>query len=76
MSFGSHVTTTRGVVTCFDAAAGLGMLTVDDGSELGFHCTQIADGTRSIAVGTAVRFTLRAGRSGRWEAADVTDARA
>jgi cold shock CspA family protein len=73
VSLGAHTAATTGVVTGFDAAVGLGVLRVGDGTELGFHCTQIADGTRSIAVGTAVRFTLRAGRGGRWEAGDVTD---
>jgi hypothetical protein len=33
-----------------------------------FHCTQIADGTRTIDVGTAVTFEVRAGAMGRWEA--------
>jgi hypothetical protein len=36
-----------------------------------FHCTQIADGSRTIAVGTPVGFRLLAGRDGRWEAADI-----
>ena len=37
----------------------------------GFHCTQIADGSRTVAVGTKVTFGLLAGRGGRWEAADI-----
>jgi hypothetical protein len=36
-----------------------------------FHCTQIADGSRSIAIGTAVRFRLEPGHLGRWEAAAI-----
>ncbi len=36
-----------------------------------FHCTQIADGSRTVAVGTRVSFGLLAGRAGRWEAADI-----
>jgi CspA family cold shock protein len=39
-----------------------------------FHCTQIADGSRSVAVGTRVSFGLLAGRAGRWEAADIRPA--
>ena len=37
----------------------------------GFHCTQLADGSRTVAVGTRVDFRLLAGRGGRWEAADI-----
>jgi CspA family cold shock protein len=36
-----------------------------------FHCTQIADGSRVVAVGAPVSFGLLAGRGGRWEAADI-----
>ena len=36
--------------------------TADDGRSFPFHCTQIADGTRSIAVGAAVR-VRRAGEA-------------
>jgi cold shock CspA family protein len=72
VSLGSHTAVTTGVVAHFDTEAGLGVLQVDDGTELGFHCTQIADGTRRIATGTAARFTLRPGRGGRWEAGAVT----
>jgi CspA family cold shock protein len=57
-----------GAVTAFDEAAGLGVVTADDGTEYPFHCTQIADGTRTIAVGAPVAFTVIA-RLGRWEAA-------
>ena len=46
-------------------------VTADDGTAYPFHCTAIADGTRTIAVGTAVRFEVVAGRLGRWEAADL-----
>jgi cold shock CspA family protein len=46
----------RGVVTEFDDAAGMGWLTDDDGGRWFFHCTQIADGTRTIAIETPVTF--------------------
>lgn len=61
----------HGRVSAFDEAAGLGTVTDDAGGELGFHCTQIADGSRTIAVGSAVRFELVAGHLGRWEAAGI-----
>jgi len=61
----------HGTVTEFDEARGYGTVTDDDGVERFFHCTQIADGARSVAVGTAVTFTVVAGHLGRWEAADL-----
>ena len=33
-------------------------LTAEDGTVYPFHCTQIGDGTRTIAVGTKVEFEL------------------
>ena len=63
-----------GTVTEFDEDAGLGVITADDdGTPYPFHCTQIADGTRTIAVGTQVRFE-RQPRLGRYEAAAITPA--
>jgi cold shock CspA family protein len=58
----------RGRVATFDDAAGLGTVVDGDGAELAFHCTAIADGSRTIAVGTEVVFEVVAGRLGRWEA--------
>ena len=60
-----------GSVATFDDVRGLGTVHADDGVVLDFHCTAIADGSRTIAVGTAVRFTVVAGRLGRWEAARI-----
>jgi cold shock CspA family protein len=61
-----------GVVATFDEARGLGTITVDEGGgELPFHCTAIADGTRTIAVGERVRFDVVAGPAGRWEATRI-----
>jgi CspA family cold shock protein len=57
-----------GVVSEFDEAAGLGTVTADDGAVYRFHCTQIADGTRSIDVGTRVCFDVVAWHQGRYEA--------
>ena len=45
-----------GTVTQFDDAEGLGTVTAVDGREYLFHCIEIADGTRTIDVGQAVRF--------------------
>ena len=60
----------HGTVTDFDEAVGLGTITGDDGESYAFHCTQIADGTRTIEVGVAVTFELRP-RLGRYEASEV-----
>jgi cold shock CspA family protein len=57
-----------GVGTEFDEAAGLGMVTGEDGLVYGFHCTQIAGGSRTIASGTRVCFDVVAWHRGRYEA--------
>ncbi len=59
----------RGRVVAFDEHRGLGELTADDGTVLAFHCTAIADGTRTIDVGTEVTFELTPGALGTYEAA-------
>jgi CspA family cold shock protein len=59
----------RGTVVEFDEAKGYGA--VEDGergTRYFFHCTQIADGSRTIDSGAAVEFDVVAGRMGRWEA--------
>ena len=61
-----------GVVEAFDEARGLGVIAGDDGEQLGFHCVQIADGSRTIPAGSAVRYRRIAGHLGRYEAADIT----
>ena len=61
-----------GRVSEFDGARGWGAIVGDDGERYEFHCTQIADGTRTIPVGAVVRFQVQAGQLGRWEAAAVT----
>lgn len=58
----------KGTVTDFDDPRGLGTVTAEDGAAYAFHCTAIADGTRTIDVGTAVEFDVVPGRMGRWEA--------
>jgi CspA family cold shock protein len=61
-----------GTVRTFDTARGYGSVESDDGRSWFFHCTQIADGSRTIDVGARVRFGVEAGRMGRWEAARLT----
>ena len=56
------------MVTEFDEHKGWGTVRTVDGRQLFFHCTAIADGTRTIATGTEVTFEVGPGRAGRWEA--------
>ena len=64
----------KGHVSAFDNARGLGEITGADGTVYSFHCTAIADGTRTIAVGADVQFAVRPGRAGNWEAARIEPA--
>ena len=59
-----------GTVTEFDSQVGLGVVATRDGHRFPFHCIEIADGTREIAVGTDVTFD-RLAKLGRYEAADI-----
>lgn len=56
----------------FDEDRGLGEVATSDGDVLPFHCTAIADGTRTIAVGTPVAFVVSPGQLGRYEAQALT----
>ena len=60
-----------GVVTEFDERVGLGTVEAGTGERYRFHCTQVGDGTRTIEVGTRVRFDVVAGHLGQWEATRV-----
>ena len=60
-----------GRVVAFDNGAGLGEVEREDGLRFPFHCIEIADRTRTIAVGTAVSFGLLC-KLGRYEAAQLT----
>lgn len=61
-----------GTVATFDDPRGIGTVTDEgDGREYFFHCTAIADGTRTIAVGAPVEFEVVPGRLGQWEATDL-----
>jgi cold shock CspA family protein len=61
----------RGIIAEFDEAKGYGTVRADDGRDLFFHCTQIADGTRTIPDGVNVEFEMVAGHNGNWEAAQI-----
>jgi cold shock CspA family protein len=61
-----------GVVESFDDHRGYGTIRADDGTDVFFHCTRIADGSRTIDVGAAVTYDLVPGHHGRYEAAAVT----
>ena len=64
-----------GVVAGFDDPKGYGVVRDNaDGQEYFFHCTAVADGTRTIDVGATVEFEVVPGRRGRWEAADLRPA--
>lgn len=62
----------RGTVADYDDHKGWGYIATDDGRLLFFHCTAIADGTRTIPVGAKAVFRIVPGSSGRWEAGSVT----
>ena len=61
----------KGTIVAFDEAKGYGTVHAEDGRDLFFHCTQIADGTRTIPVGVAVEYEVAPGHNGRWEATDI-----
>ena len=60
-----------GTVVEFDAAVGLGRLSTSDGATYPFHCIEIADGSRVVALGTQVTFDVIC-KLGRYEAARIT----
>jgi cold shock CspA family protein len=61
----------NGVVVAWDEHGGYGAVRSEDGTEHFFHCTQLADGSRTTEVGQAVTFDVVPGRLGQWEAANV-----
>jgi cold shock CspA family protein len=64
----------HGEVVAFDEHVGLGTVRGDDGRSLPFHCTAIADGSRTIDVGTRVVYDVVPGHLGRYEAAGLRPA--
>jgi cold shock CspA family protein len=69
--FGTHI---AGTVASFDDPRGIGVVRTEQGDEHFFHCSAIADGTRTIEVGAPVVFSVAAGRAGQWEAFDIVAA--
>lgn len=59
-----------GSVVSFDAAVGLGEIESSAGERHQFHCIEIADGTRDIALGAEVSFDVLL-KFGRAEAANI-----
>jgi cold shock CspA family protein len=59
-----------GHVESFDDPRGIGVVESGD-RRFDFHCTAITDGTRHIAEGTPVAFTVEAGHLGRFQASSV-----
>lgn len=61
-----------GIVEDFDSDGGLGSLRTVGGAEYAFHCTAVSDGSRRIAVGTRVAFSIGPIGLGVWEATSIT----
>ena len=61
----------RGRVAEYDDHKGYGFLETADGGRLFFHCTAIADGTRTIPAGVAVEYEAVTDPRGKPEAAAV-----
>jgi cold shock CspA family protein len=64
----------RGRVAEYDDHKGYGYLATADGGRLFFHCTAIADGTRTIPVGVDVEYEPVTDPRGQPEAANVRPA--
>ena len=60
-----------GRVATFDDHVGRGEIEARGGLRFPFHCTAIADGSRSIAPDTAVKFRLVPGPLGALEATAI-----
>ncbi|HUR17453.1 MAG TPA: cold shock domain-containing protein [Acidimicrobiales bacterium] len=63
----------RGRVAEFDDHKGYGWIEDSAGRRLFFHCTAIADGSRTITAGASVAFEVVEGRMGA-EATDISAA--
>ncbi len=61
----------RGTVAEFDDDRGLGVLRSGEGVDYSFHCVDIADGSRTIAVGARVRGVQHVGLLGHDDVVDV-----
>lgn len=63
-----------GRIATFDDHVGRGEVEARGGMHFPFHCTAIADGTRTIAPDTPVRFRLVPGPLGALEAVAIKQA--
>jgi hypothetical protein len=63
-----------GRVASYDEHRGRGEVEAQGGMRFPFHCTAIADGSRTVAVDAPVRFRLVLGPLGTLEAAAVSPA--
>jgi cold shock CspA family protein len=63
-----------GRVAAYDDRRGRGEIEARGGMRFPFHCTAIADGSRTITEGAPVRFRLVIGPLGALEAAAVSPA--
>jgi cold shock CspA family protein len=63
-----------GVVEEWDDPRGVGTVRLDDGRVLALQCTEIADGSRTTAVGTRVTVEVAPGHHGLWHATAVRPA--
>jgi len=61
-----------GRIAAFDDFAGRGEIEASGGLRFPFHCTAIADGSRTIDPDTAVKFRLVPGPLGALEATRIT----
>lgn len=60
-----------GTIASFDEARGVGVFRSVDDVELSFHCVDISDGTRTIAVGAKARARRSVGRRGHDEVTEI-----
>jgi CspA family cold shock protein len=60
-----------GRIAVFDERRGLGEVEAAGGLRYPFHCTAIHDGSRFVAEGADVEFTVVAGPLGRYEASAI-----
>jgi cold shock CspA family protein len=74
----SSSATRQGRVHTYDNAAGYGTILEDAAENVAgdwfFHCTAIAEGSRTIATEQPVSFALTPGHLGRYEATDIRSA--
>lgn len=61
----------QGQVIEFDEHVGLGVIQTKAGESLPFHCVNIADGSRTIALDTKVKFVAHWHPRGRFEAVEI-----